>query len=345
VPGAVPARQPEQIGLDPIGHQGHPVLGNGLHLEQLGPDAMGDHRHVLGPLRQPPVTGCGQQPLDRGGHEGHRILRQLRGEQRVHVEDHRDPSPQTRHRADDQSLEVVRVDHVHPLAAKDTGQFHREHRVEQQQLSVGGTGGELVVAGDRADPTDVHPVDRLPAPVVVGHHHDPVTPLREPLGQPLDPDRRPSARREGARRNDRDRKPRARGESSVAVVGGRHDSFEMRCRRGLGHRGNEPPQVWYDRNSTCRITPSCSVAAAPVPGKQGSRPSRHNHPTDKRLRGMDQIGENSRQAVGPAPSERFTPLWTAFQLLIGQRAGPMGRRGGLRAIPVPFARPIVMYAR
>ena len=33
-----------------------------------------------------------------------------------------------------------------------------------------------------------------------------------------------------------------------------------------------------------------------------------------------QIGEDSRRAVGPAPSERSTPLWTAFQLSIGQRA-------------------------
>src|SRR6188768_1146716 len=33
-----------------------------------------------------------------------------------------------------------------------------------------------------------------------------------------------------------------------------------------------------------------------------------------------QFGEESHHAVGPAPSELSTPPWTAYRLLIGQRA-------------------------
>ena len=156
------ARGREEIAFDAVGDQGDPVLRNRLHLEQLGPDALGHHGHVIRPIRQPSVTGRGQDPFDRTRHEAHRIVRQLRREQRVHVEDHRDPPSQAGHRTHHQPLEMVRVDHVHPLAAEDPGQRYHEQGVEQQQLSVGGTGAELVVAPDRADPTDIHARDRAP---------------------------------------------------------------------------------------------------------------------------------------------------------------------------------------
>ena len=169
------AREREEIAFDAVGDQGDPVLRNRLHLEQLGPDPLGDHGHVIGPMRQPSVAGRGQDPFDRSRHEAHRILRQLRGEERVHVEDHRDPPPQAGHRTHDQPLEMVGVDHVHPLSAEDPGQLDHEQGVEQQQLSVAGTGAELVVAPDRADPADLHARVGLPGAVMVGHHHDAVS--------------------------------------------------------------------------------------------------------------------------------------------------------------------------
>ncbi len=125
------------------------------------------------------------------------VVRQLRLEDGVRVEDQRGLENPARRQGGQQALHVMCMDDVVAGPAKQLDHFCRQSEVDDQELLEGRAGRQLSVGPDVPDTVD--PKGGAPRLIaeMVGDHVDLVAALRQPIRHVIDPGRRAALGREG----------------------------------------------------------------------------------------------------------------------------------------------------